>query len=355
MLVFPAGVLRRNGFVSPRAPPCVTLERRYVFGSLFVLAGVAAAFLLRSVLGTVFFSVTVAYLLWPVRQAVVRRGWSPRAASGLATAGAFLAVLAGLTPLAIVVYLRFDSLTTLVGLLPSNLSFELFGMTYALTLAEVTTFTVAYLRQLATVVAAATPVLLVKVTLFVFLVYSLLYHGEDAQQAALAVVPSSYQSAARALNSRARDTLFAIYVLQAATAAGTFVLAVPVFFFLGYDAVVTLATVAAVLQFVPIVGPTLLLLGLAAYQLALGHTVQALLVVTVGGALVAWLPDVLIRPPLAKQTADIPGSLYFVGFFGGTLTLGAVGIVAGPLVVGLFVEAASLLTTELHAVPVEDD
>ncbi|SFR34242.1 Predicted PurR-regulated permease PerM [Halogeometricum rufum] len=333
----------------------MTLDRRYVFGGLFVLTGVAAAFLLRSVLGTVFFAVTVAYLLWPVRQALVRRGQSFRVASGVATVGALLAALLVLSPLVVVVYLRFDALASLLDLIPSDVVFELFGMTYRFTLAEVSTFAVAYLRRLATAAAAATPVLLVKATLFVFLVYSLLYHGEKAQRAALAVVPSSYQPAARALNERARDTLFAIYVLQAATAVGTFVLALPVFYLLGYEAVVTLATVAAVLQFVPILGPTLLLAGLAAYQLAIGQTVAALLVVFVGGAVVAWLPDVLIRPRLAQQTAHIPGSLYFVGFFGGALTLGAVGIVAGPLAVGLFVETASLLTGELHAVPVDDE
>ncbi|SFR32524.1 AI-2E family transporter [Halogeometricum limi] len=333
----------------------MTLPRRYVFGALFVLSGTAAAVFLRSVLSTVFFAITVAYVLWPARQLVVARGRSRRVASGLATTGAFLGVFLVFLPLAVVVYLRFDALVALVGLLPPELTIDLFGMAYTFTLAELTAVALGYLRAGATAAAAATPVLLVKVTLFVFLVYSLLYHGEEAQRAALAVVPQTYRSAARALNRRVSETLFAIYVLQAATALGTFLLALPVFFFLGYDAVVTLSTVAAVLQFVPILGPSFLLAGLAVYHLAIGQTVQAVLVFVVGGAVVAWLPDVLIRPRLAQRTADIPGSLYFVGFFGGVLTLGPVGIVAGPLVVGLFVETASLLSTELHGIRVDED
>ncbi|ELZ30837.1 permease [Halogeometricum pallidum JCM 14848] len=332
----------------------MTLERRHVFGGLFIVAGVAAAFLLRSVLGTVFFSVTVAYVLWPLRQALVHRGRSLRVASGLATAAAFLAASLVLLPLAVVVYLRYDSLVALVRSLPDEVVVELFGMVYRVTLAELVPVVLGFLRTLAGFVAVATPVLLVKVTLFVFVVYSLLVHGEDARRAVLALVPTSYQGVAGAMNRRVRETLFAIYVLQAATAAGTFALALPVFLLLGYEPFVTLATVAAILQFIPILGPSFLLAGLAAYHLLVGEVTQAILVVGGGGAVVAWLPDVLIRPRLARQTADIPGSLYFVGFFGGALTLGAVGVVAGPLVVGLFVETASLLSTELHPESVED-
>jgi hypothetical protein len=44
-----------------------------------------------------------------------------------------------------------------------------------------------------------------------------------------------------------------------------------------------------------------------------------------------------------RRTADLPASLYFVGFTGGVLTLGAVGIIAGPLAIALLVEAVSLL------------
>ncbi|MFB6250273.1 MAG: AI-2E family transporter [Halobellus sp.] len=185
----------------------------------------------------------------------------------------------------------------------------------------------AYVEQAAGRAARAAPVILTKVTLFVFLIYSLLFYGEDAKDAALALGPPPYRDTTRALNRRARDTLFAIYIPQAATALGTFVLALPVFFTPGYDTVVTFATIAAILQFVPVV----LLVAPAAYHAALGQPVQATLVFVIGGFVVAWLPDVLIRPRLARETARVSGSLYFVGFFGGALTLGAIGLVAGPL------------------------
>ena len=82
---------------------------------------------------------------------------------------------------------------------------------------------------------------------------------------------------------------------------------------------------------------------------------RAALVFVLGSLLVAWLPDVVIRPRLARETADLPGSLYFVGFVGGLLTLGPVGVIAGPLAVALVVEMAELLTDELNHVPVSED
>ncbi|MFB6093214.1 MAG: AI-2E family transporter, partial [Haloquadratum sp.] len=327
----------------------MTYDRRHVLGAVFVLAGALAAVLLRSVLGTGFFAVTVAYLLWPVRRTLVDRGHSRRVASALATTGAFTMTLLAVAPLAVVGYLRFDALAALFGLLPAAVDLRFFGFEYVVTLDSVTTLLLGELERTARWAARAAPVLLVKVTLFAFLVYSLLFYGEDAQRAVIALVPPGYRGAARALNRRARDTLYAIYVLQAATAFGTFALALPVFLALGYDSVVTLATVAAVLQFVPIVGPSLLVAGLAAYHVAVGELARAAVVFLVGGVAVAWLPDVLIRPRLARRTADIPGSLYFVGFFGGVLTIGPIGVIAGPLAVGLLVESAALLSTELNS------
>jgi predicted PurR-regulated permease PerM len=88
------------------------------------------------------------------------------------------------------------------------------------------------------------------------------------------------------------------------------------------------------------------LAGLAGLELVAGEVVRAALVFGLGGLLVGVLPDVLIRPRLARLTAGIPGSLYFVGFFGGLLSVGALGIIAGPLAVALVAEAVRLLVSD---------
>jgi predicted PurR-regulated permease PerM len=74
----------------------------------------------------------------------------------------------------------------------------------------------------------------------------------------------------------------------------------------------------------------------------------AILVFAVGGLVVGWLPDAVIRTRLARETADLPGSLYFIGFTGGLLSVGPVGFIAGALVVAFLVEASELLAAEVN-------
>lgn len=58
------------------------------------------------------------------------------------------------------------------------------------------------------------------------------------------------------------------------------------------------------------------------------------------------LPDVLVRPRLATRRAQLSASLYFVGFVGGVVTVGVIGVTAGPLVVALLVEVVTLLSDD---------
>jgi predicted PurR-regulated permease PerM len=58
------------------------------------------------------------------------------------------------------------------------------------------------------------------------------------------------------------------------------------------------------------------------------------------------MPDALIRPRLAALTTGMPASLYFIGFTGGVLSVGVVGVIAGPLVIALLAETVQLLSPE---------
>lgn len=325
-----------------------------MLGGIFVALVLIAGLLLADVIATVFFAVTIAYLLAPVDRWLRQWGLSRRHSSLLTAVGAFVGTLTLFSPLILIFALRLDALLAALATLPDMITVELFGATYSVTTEQAFQALIQILQRSARVAAAQAPVLLAKFALFVFLVFSLLYHQGDTRSAVLAVIPPHYRSVADALDRRARSTLFAIYVLQAATAAGTFLIAVPVFVALGYTFPITLAFLAAILQFIPVVGPSLLLLGLAAGHVAFGDPVAAIVVLLLGGFLIAWLPDLLIRPRLARETADLSGGLYFVGFVGGLLTLGPIGIIAGPLAVALVAEMASLLSAELNQVPVSE-
>lgn len=319
-------------------------DRRVVLAGLLGAAVVVAAFLLWSVVWTVFFAITVAYVLYPLRQRLVARGHSPRVASAVSATAAFLGVVALLAPLVLALYSRRRAFFDLLDALPATVPLDLGGTTVPIDVAGGIAFLQSAARDVAVDLAAASPVIALKATLFAFVLYALLLNPMAPRRALFRLVPPSYHDVLEALHDRARRTLYAIYVVQAATAAGTFVVAFVVFFLLGYESPFTLAVVAGILQFVPIVGPSILVIGLAAFDVVAGAGVRALLVAFFGLVFVGFLPDAVIRPKLAGRTAHLPASVYFIGFTGGALTVGVVGVIAGPLAVALLVEAVALLS-----------
>jgi len=325
-------------------------RRRTLLGVFGVIA-LLTTLVLRQVLETVFFAITVAYVLFPIRERVVDRGASRAVAAATATITGLLVILVAIVPIFGALYVRREAFVQFVRDLPPTIVVEAFGLTYPLNVSVVLGTLQRGLTDLAVTIARAAPVLALKAALFVFLVYALLLRPHDVRAALLELIPTTYHDMVLEYHVRIRETLYAIYVLQVATALGTFLIAYPVFAILGYDSALTLAVFSGLLQFVPIVGPALVVLALGAYQVAIGSTAAAVLVVALGLVLVGFLPDAIIRPQLASFTDAMPGSLYFVGFVGGLLTVGVVGFIAGPLAVGLLLEASEQLSEDAGVTP----
>nr|WP_303647651.1 AI-2E family transporter [Haloarchaeobius sp. HME9146] len=324
------------------------MNRRVVLVALVLVAGVVTWITLSAVFATVFFALTVASVVTPVHRWLVGRGLPNYWAGVVTTILTFVGGFAVFAPIFIIAYVRRDGLFALVRQLPEELVIDAFGFYYAENVADIQDAVIDYLSDLAVVVARASPDLAFKATLFVMVLFSFLVAQDKVYRAGIAVVPPKYHDIAHALQERTNDTLLAIYVLQLATALGTFLVAVPVFWVLGYDYWVSMAVIAGILQFVPIIGPSVLIGATALWHLSLGEIQSAVIIVVVGGLVIGYLPDAVIRPRLASVTADMPGSLYFIGFIGGLLSVGPIGVIAGPLVVALFSETMTLLANEVN-------
>ncbi|EMA57558.1 hypothetical protein C470_14868 [Halorubrum distributum JCM 13561] len=312
---------------------------------LVVLATLAAA-VLAEVLRTVVFAVTVAYVLYPVRQQLVSHGLSRRIACAATTAIAFLGATLLVAPLLYALYRRRSQLIAILERIPDAVPISLGGFETVVEIAPFVAAAEAFIRDVALAVAGAAPVLVLQLVVFTFLVYGILYRPGAVGTAVFGVVPAEYHDIPARLHKRTRETLYSIYVLQAATAAGTFVLALAVFRVLGYGSPVLLAVIAGVLQFIPVVGPSVLVVALGAGDLLVGETARAVAVLVIGLVVVAFVPDAVIRTRLAGWAGKISPGLYFVGFVGGILTLGAVGVIVGPLVVSLLLEVIDMLSED---------
>ncbi|WP_418286078.1 AI-2E family transporter [Halorubrum sp. DTA46] len=319
-------------------------SRQRVLAALLVAVAALTAVVLADVLQTVVFAITVAYVLYPLRQQLVRRGVSHRIASAAATACAFLAAVALIAPVFFVLYRQRMQLIDALGRVPETVPISVGGFELAIEVAPLVTSAQAAIREVAIAASAATPRLVLELAVFTFLVYGLLYRPGAVETAVFRVIPPAYHDIPTRLHVRTRTTLYSIYVLQAATAAATFVLGFAVFSLLGYRSPFTLAVIAGILQFVPVVGPSVLVVTLAASDLLVGATTRAVAVLVLGLVLVSFVPDAVIRTQLADRTGEISPGLYFVGFVGGILTVGPIGLIVGPLTVSLLIEVIELLS-----------
>ncbi|WP_435093338.1 AI-2E family transporter [Halorubrum sp. N11] len=320
------------------------LNRGRLLGALLVALIALAAVVLAEVLQTVVFAVTVAYVLYPVRQRLVGRGLSARISCIATTVIAFVAAVVLVVPLLYVLYRRRAELIEVLGQIPDAVPISAGEFELVIELAPYVAAAEVWVRQVALSVAAAAPRLVLELVVFTFLVYGILYRPGAVRTAVFGVVPAEYHDVPTRLHEQTRETLYSIYVLQAATAAATFVLAFVVFWALGYGSPILLAVIAAVLQFVPVVGPSVLVVTLAAGDVLLGQATRAIAVLALGLVIVSFVPDAVIRTQLADWTGRISPGLYFVGFVGGILTLGAVGLIVGPLVVSLLLEVIDMLS-----------
>jgi predicted PurR-regulated permease PerM len=324
-------------------------DRRRRLGFAFVLVSIISLYILWKIVWTVFFALTLVYVLYPWRRQLVDHGLHPRLAAAVLTTVAFFGVVGLFMPVLLVIYQRRAPILDFFRDAPEVVELSFAGFTFTYELVSLVPVIRNTLSTVAVEVASAAPILAMKVFLFVFLVYALLYKPNGVRSLLFRTVPGDVQEELVAYHERIRDTLYGLYFVQAATGVLTFLIALPVFAMLGYGAYFSIAVLSGILQFVPILGPSVVVVAIAAVEVAGGDVPQAILVVVLGLTLIGFLPDAILRPRLAEHSAGMPASLYFVGFLGGVFTVGPIGIIAGPLALSLLVQTVELFASGVDA------
>ena len=236
-------------------------SRRIALAAVLVVVAAVNVIILRRMFATLFFAITVAYVLVPLFSRLRRRGFSRWIAGAISTAVAALGALALVLPLFAVLYFRRDRIAATLRVIPETVTIEFAEFSHVVEMRELVEPATEYLTDVAISLAGAAPVIAAKAVVFVFVVFAILIRREELSSALLAPLPDAHHEIALGLHERVRRTLFALYVTQAATGFGTFLIALPVFVVFGYGSPVTLALAAGILQFMPVVGPSVVVLA----------------------------------------------------------------------------------------------
>jgi len=185
------------------------------------------------------------------------------------------------------------------------------------------------------------------VGLFVFLLgaYSMLVDGEEAYRWARRHAPmraADFDRFAAAFHETGRGLFIGI----ALTGLVQSVVATITYLALGVPSALVLGLLTFFGSLIPSVGTGLVWVPVAAGLALSGRTGAAMAMVAVGLGVISVIDNV-VRPTFARMgRLDLPGFVVLVSMFGALALIGAWGLVLGPLVVRLFVEALRIAREE---------
>jgi predicted PurR-regulated permease PerM len=180
----------------------------------------------------------------------------------------------------------------------------------------------------------------VLIAFFVFLLgaYFFLVEGESSYRWCRQhspVRPELFDRFANAFNETGRGLLVGVVL----TGALQSVIATITYLILGVPSALVLGLITFFASLIPSIGTGLVWVPVAAGLALSGKTTAAIILVVIGVFVIS-LIDNFLRPVFARWgNLDLPSFVVLVTMFGGLALFGAWGLVLGPLLVRLFVEA----------------
>ncbi|MCC7565687.1 MAG: AI-2E family transporter [Methanomicrobiaceae archaeon] len=327
-------------------------EIEFVSAALILAIAVAAAIAFWPLAGAVIIAASLAVVLMPLQRRLSRL--MPEALSAaVITAGVIAILLAILAFAAAVIYqnrqLLFDVITGVLEVIrelpEADLPFDLPDPGQYLDIAA--TEIGQAVGQVVFTWAPDAPTLVFQAFVLFLALFMLVLSGDRIAAEILSTLPERSLRPINILTKTMSDTFYSIYVVHAGTAVITFFFAIPFFYVLGYGHIVFFATITAIFQLIPIIGPGTLMTLLAFYTLLMGDIRGLLLVVLIGLPIVNEVPDLVFRPVLMGQRIRIHPVLLAIGFIGGIAAMGAIGFILGPLFIALGISGYRILIDEL--------
>jgi len=181
-------------------------------------------------------------------------------------------------------------------------------------------------------IASKTMIYLAKFCVSVLLVYYLLIDGENTLDTAIYLLPE------RELTLKFLDelkpiyhSLFNVYLITCLLIGVTAAIG---FFLLGVSYPLLWGLIIAVVALLPLVGAGMVYAPMALYYLVIQDYTMAVAILVFGVIFLTVIPENIIRPRLAMQSASIHPVITLLSFAAPLFVIGSVGIVIGPALYG---------------------
>lgn len=186
--------------------------------------------------------------------------------------------------------------------------------------------------------------LLIDFGIMLYLLFFLLRDGAQLSERIEQAIPLAAEHKHRLIGKFAtviRATVKGNIVVAATQGA----LGAAMFWFLGIQGPLLWGAVMALLSLVPMLGPSLVWIPVAAYFLLTGAIWQGVTLI-VFGVLVIGLVDNVLRPVLVGKDTRMPDYIVLISTIGGLALIGLNGFVIGPVIAAMFMAAWDLFESE---------
>jgi len=201
---------------------------------------------------------------------------------------------------------------------------------------------------------ATIPSLLINALIFFLALFLFLLNGEEIINQIRNLLPEKTVDTVNRITKVTVDTMYSVYIVNFQCAIVTFFCAIPFFIILGYGHILFYATLAAIMQLIPFLGPQILILFLLAYALLIGDITGFFILCFLGYPMISGWIDFYLRPKLMGERVAIHPVLMMIGIFGGMMLMGIIGIILGPLIVTLVVSAYDLVIQTIQDIKNEN-
>ncbi|WP_461866158.1 AI-2E family transporter [Thermococcus sp.] len=182
------------------------------------------------------------------------------------------------------------------------------------------------------------PTLTLQVFVLIFTFYGVLLNAKAIEKEIYEILPSEKRDLALRLIRKGEETLnmlLRVWLAFSVIKGTSLALAFLIFGIANVSGAIAAGIFTLILELLPVVGGWMIWLAGTVYLFQGGKTLLAILFALYGFFLVSPIPDYLLRQKITPSKIGVNGIIALVGIFGGLFAFGAVGIIIGPVTLGL--------------------
>lgn len=181
------------------------------------------------------------------------------------------------------------------------------------------------------------PYWVARLFLAAFISFYLVRDGKGIRDGLIRIIPDSSRPRVIRLINACDAVIYGVVVGYLFKAILTGVISVIVFSILGIGNPVVMGVVIAVFDFIPLIGPWTVFVGLFFWYALQGEITYAIEVTALCYVTISLIPELYVRPKVAGTISHVHPMVMLIGILGGIMSLGPIGVVAGPLILGVIV------------------